>query len=327
MKKAFTLIELLVVIAIIAILAAMLMPALEGAREAARTASCMSNMRNIALAVAQYEIDYPEVIPELRNGFYNTSAVAEGYEDEGPLPGKNTGDHPSPWYWGANAGGQKNMGWWQNQVYSYVPVAAIYRCPTWDSGLDGWYSETVGYNWYRWMYMYEIGCQTSFSGYVSCGAPAPANTLHTCKPGGDGGPYVRTTDEPRPGLTFNYGHGGMNLWRQYSEIYNPGWFSTPGCHNKSRAPAIVTTYWGTAKPGTNGYIFIDNHVAFLSYNDVRCFMGEHTSGSPARMWAGHYGEDPTSTASQCGAHCNLAGTTWDFPTWCACFDVPDYGPK
>jgi prepilin-type N-terminal cleavage/methylation domain-containing protein len=48
-RKAFTLIELLVVIAIIAILAAILFPVFARARENARRASCMSNLKQIAL--------------------------------------------------------------------------------------------------------------------------------------------------------------------------------------------------------------------------------------------------------------------------------------
>ena len=56
----FTLIELLVVIAIIAILAAMLLPALSAARERAKTASCMSQMKSLANCMALYSSDNAE---------------------------------------------------------------------------------------------------------------------------------------------------------------------------------------------------------------------------------------------------------------------------
>jgi prepilin-type N-terminal cleavage/methylation domain-containing protein len=53
--RAFTLVELLVVIAIIGILVALLLPAIQAAREAARRASCQNNVKNLALAVLNYE--------------------------------------------------------------------------------------------------------------------------------------------------------------------------------------------------------------------------------------------------------------------------------
>jgi prepilin-type N-terminal cleavage/methylation domain-containing protein/prepilin-type processing-associated H-X9-DG protein len=66
--SAFTLIELLVVIAIIAILAAILFPVFAQAREKARQASCLSNMKQMGLAWVQYNQDYDETGPFVSNG-------------------------------------------------------------------------------------------------------------------------------------------------------------------------------------------------------------------------------------------------------------------
>jgi prepilin-type N-terminal cleavage/methylation domain-containing protein/prepilin-type processing-associated H-X9-DG protein len=61
-RTAFTLIELLVVIAIIAILAAILFPVFAQAREKARQASCLSNVKQLALGVMMYAQDWDEMV-------------------------------------------------------------------------------------------------------------------------------------------------------------------------------------------------------------------------------------------------------------------------
>jgi prepilin-type N-terminal cleavage/methylation domain-containing protein/prepilin-type processing-associated H-X9-DG protein len=66
-RKGFTLIELLVVIAIIGILAAMLFPVFARAREAARKIQCLANVKNIAMAVQMYLVDWDRFFPKLHD--------------------------------------------------------------------------------------------------------------------------------------------------------------------------------------------------------------------------------------------------------------------
>jgi prepilin-type N-terminal cleavage/methylation domain-containing protein/prepilin-type processing-associated H-X9-DG protein len=73
-RRGFTLIELLVVIAIIGILAAMVFPVFARARESARKAVCLSNVKNLALAVQMYLNDYGQLWPAEHRAEVNAGA-------------------------------------------------------------------------------------------------------------------------------------------------------------------------------------------------------------------------------------------------------------
>jgi prepilin-type N-terminal cleavage/methylation domain-containing protein/prepilin-type processing-associated H-X9-DG protein len=75
-NRAFTLIELLVVIAIIAILAAILFPVFAQAREKARQTACLSNLKQVGLALMMYTQDYDETNPPYNDGVTNFNAPA-----------------------------------------------------------------------------------------------------------------------------------------------------------------------------------------------------------------------------------------------------------
>jgi len=110
-KNGFTLIELLVVIAIISILAAILFPVFARARENARRASCMSNLKQMGLAMMQYTQDYDESYP---------------YAQSSGMGANPAGGN---WSLGTDSNGFYVWGWSQI-LYPYHKSLEIMVCPS-----------------------------------------------------------------------------------------------------------------------------------------------------------------------------------------------------
>ncbi len=95
LRPGFTLIELLVVISVIAVLIALLLPAVQAAREAARRARCANNLKQIGLAVANYESSKGCIV----SGFVGVTGPLSAFGVPGYNPDPNSGDNGPGWDW------------------------------------------------------------------------------------------------------------------------------------------------------------------------------------------------------------------------------------
>jgi prepilin-type N-terminal cleavage/methylation domain-containing protein len=117
-NKGFTLIELLVVIAIIAILASILFPVFARARENARRASCLSNLKQIGLGIIMYTQDYDEHFPR--------SIASVGTFHGGPYVPQTQAGWPGLTY---TSNGHYYVSW-MDMIFPYVKSVQVFQCPS-----------------------------------------------------------------------------------------------------------------------------------------------------------------------------------------------------
>jgi prepilin-type N-terminal cleavage/methylation domain-containing protein/prepilin-type processing-associated H-X9-DG protein len=229
--RGFTLIELLVVIAIIAILAAILFPVFAKAREKARQTSCLSNLKQLSLAVLQYTNDNNETYPPLDNWMVSPGSI------------------------------------WASMIYPYVKSTGVYVCPD-DSSkslVDGGTGYGQSVTWHMSYIMNEEFGNTYWT-VDGSGPPLwstrqsvvakPATTVLLC----DGGtqistvsPYVTESSplkaapwflcDPDPGYAGDGGNAGCQGNDLQPDSVNP----------EAAGPAVRHT-------GMSNVAFSDGHV-------------------------------------------------------------------
>lgn len=241
-KYGFTLIELLVVIAIIAILAAILFPVFAQAREEARRISCISNMKQIGLALRMYAQDYDEFYPHLRLG-----------------PGDA----------GAN---------WRTAIYPYVKSIGVFGCPSNPfarpagpgvmpasgnpddvAGVDN-----TNHNAYGWQYVPGHIMPISYAMNSCSTSWLPGDGSY-----GDAGPPLSDASITRSANTFAIAetvwvhpdvHAGWVLGTDGSQCTSDnGWMTHPGVYMHQGS-------WPNGHPGgMASYTFWDGHAKAMKW--------------------------------------------------------------
>src|SRR4051812_23986500 len=141
-RKGFTLIELLVVIAIIAVLTALLLPAVQAAREAARRTQCVNNLKQIGLALHNYESTWAALPMGEMPGALTPQVALLGFMEQNQIYNAINFNLGSRWIWTEQA--SVTVG--RARVSAYVCPSEIYTA-----------NNSDGYNYWATNYAWNAG--------------------------------------------------------------------------------------------------------------------------------------------------------------------------
>jgi len=223
--KKFTLVELLVVIAIIAILASMLLPALNGAKDTAKSIACVSSLKQTGLGTLMYSGDFDDYF----------------------MPLYNHGEDP----------GQHGQTWPRGGIMPYVPIkVAGFGCPSQPpmggpstgptASVDKWYH--YSYNIYA-----EMSNPTDFG---VCWYPQPPHILNKISTAGSPSRTILFCDAPGPQDNFPL----MVTWDADFWCIGAGRIQPP-----YPAHRLISTAWVDGHAATMAYFDITKPNAANQY--------------------------------------------------------------
>lgn len=274
--RGFTLIELLVVIAIIGVLVGMLMPAVQSAREAARRSQCVNNLKQIGLALHQYENVHGAFPPA-----YVGESRATGSFFGVSFPDDN-GNGPPGFAWGS-------------LILPYLEQAPL--TASFNFGLPCWGSEN------------STGARTKLTVFLCPSAVGGSDGFEVQKYTAGSAPSPRSPAPYAPGIRFAHSHYVTN-----AGIFQP-WGRSPAYSLDFETPEPIPAH-GNKPASLDGVFYRNSRIKVADVRDGlsgTVFIGEHTSSLSDKTWVGvapfactppkpRWRSEPNSGGCLVGAH-------------------------